>query len=86
MPRARDFAAAGATIVIIALGWLLWTVSFEAVNRLAAWSIAPLVQLLVIFGGLTLVDIIISRIAPFLPKAGVSRADQSADARTGDSS
>jgi hypothetical protein len=78
MTRARDFAAAGATLCTIALGWLLWTTSFEAVNRLAAWSIAPLVQLVVIFGGLTLIDVVFSRITPLLRKAGASQAHRRA--------
>lgn len=80
MPRARDFAAAFVTMCTVALGWLLWTTSFEAVNRLSAWSIAPLVQLVVIFGGLTLIDVVFSRIAPLLRKAGASQSHW----RTGD--
>jgi hypothetical protein len=84
MPRARELAAAGATLCTIALGWLLWTLSFDAVDRLAAWSIAPLVQLGVIFGGLTLVDVVISRIAPFLQKTGGSRDSSAAGPQTGD--
>jgi hypothetical protein len=79
MPRTREFAAAGATIVTIALGWFLWTASFEAVNRLSAWSIAPLVQLIVIFGGLTLIDAVSSRIAPLLRKLGASQPHRQAD-------
>ena len=73
-----------ATVAVTAIGWWLWTWSFTAVDRLSAWSFAPLVQLAFVFGALTVLDFVMSRGSALIRRSS-THVTASQDTREGGS-